>query len=802
VPPDERALLRAKTAIDLEWPLLLDRIAERAGSAVGAARLRALEPAPTLAQAERSHHLCASALVVAEGPSPIPAGPVPELDELLDRLERGSDASALELRDLGRLLETTSRLRAFASAQRAPHPVLAEALWSDPALELLRAEIERSIEPDGSVSDAASPALRDARRRVSELRRQVTGRLAQLIRRHAELLSGDYYAERDGRYVLPVRSDAHMRVDGIVLGSSASGSTLYVEPQELTGLGNQLKVAEAAAEREQARVLAALGALAREHAARARAAFDAAAQADVLLAITRWAQETGSVAIAPDQERRLLLIGMRHPLLIGAGEVVPNDLELRAGSALVVSGPNAGGKTVALKCLGLAAWMVRAGLPLPVEPRSLVGWFDPVLAEVGDDQSLTRSLSTFSAHVHNLAAILELAGDSALVLLDEVAAGTDPEEGSALAAAVLEALVAQGAAVAVTTHYERLKELAAEQDGFVNASVGFDLEKMEPNFRLRIGVPGPSSALAVARRHGMPAAVVERASRLLPVTSIDREKLVRALESERSLLERARRDAEAEAEQQRELTAQMEQERQSVRERERARLADEAHALVADVRRARSELRESMARLRRPGGDDKLLREVERSVNDAARQVAIGGPLVEATARDTGPRRRKPRDGELVRGARIWVRKLGAPAEIIELLGREQLRVQAGALKLVIPADEVEIELDAPRKPPAAPRARAREKLAMTDAFVPVRTSENTLDLRGQRVEEALERVDAFIDRMLSLGERGGFVLHGHGTGALRSAVREHLASSPHVARSRAADAEDGGDAFSVFWLD
>jgi DNA mismatch repair protein MutS2 len=801
VPSDERALLRTKTAADLEWSLVLERIAERAGSSVGAARLRELQPAAALAQAQRCYRLTASALELAEAQSPVPAGPVPELEELIARLAHGGEAGALELRDLGRLLETAHRLRAFAVAQREPHPVLAEALWSEPALDRVRAEIERSIEPDGSISDAASPALCDARRRVSELRRAVTGRLGQLIRRHAELLSGDYYAERDGRYVLPVRSDAHARVEGIVLGSSASGATLYVEPQELTGLGNELKVAEAAVGREQARVLAALGALAREHAEAARVAFDAAAQADVLLAVTRWAAETSSIPIEPVEERRLRLIGMRHPLLIGAGEVIANDLELEGGSALVVSGPNAGGKTVALKCLGLAAWMARAGLPIPLEPRSRIGWFEPVLAEVGDDQSLMRSLSTFSAHVHNLAAILELSGDNALVLLDEVASGTDPEEGSALAAAVLEALVARGAAIAVTTHYERLKELAAEQSRFVNASVGFDLERMEPNFRLRIGVPGPSSALAVASRHGMPSAVIERARGLLPASSIDRETLVRALESGRALLERARRGAEAEAVRQRELTEQMEEERASVRERERARLADEASGLLADVRSARSELRQSMARLRRGSGDEKIVREIERSVSDAARRLAIGGPLVEATARSNGPRRRKPQPGELVRGARVWVRKLGAPAEIVELLGRDQLRVRAGALKLVVPAEEIEVELDAPRRAPAPARREARPKLAMTDAFVPVRTSENTLDLRGLRVEEGLEKLDAFIDHMLSEGERGGFVLHGHGTGALKAAVREHLVGSPHVARSRAADPEDGGDAFSVFWL-
>jgi DNA mismatch repair protein MutS2 len=561
-------------------------------------------------------------------------------------------------------------------------------------------------------------------------------------------------------------------------------------------------VAEARALREEARVVAELSGRAQAYAEPARRAFEAAAEADALCALARWAADTRSIAIEPDDEPRLSLRGMRHPLLIGsAGEVVPNDVLLSGGSALVVSGPNAGGKTVALKSLGLAAWMARAGVPIPAEPGSAIGWFSPVLSEVGDDQSLVRSLSTFSAHVENIAAILELAGEHALVLLDEVAAGTDPEEGSALAAAVLEALVARGAAVAVTTHYERLKELAAEGGALQNASMGFDLERMEPNFRLRIGVPGPSSALAVARRHGMPERVVARAKELLPITSIDREELVRQLESERDALERARRDAQAELARQRELSEEMEVERAEVRAKEREKLADEARELISAVRGARAELSRALERVRRPDVDERALRDAERVVNETARQVALGSPLADAARAPQAPgARRKLEPDEVAVGTRVWLPRLGARAEIVELLGRGQVRVLAGALKLVAQSDE--LELDPSRaNPPKDERKKAKSSLEMVDAFVPVRTGGTTLDLRGRRVEEALEEVDAFIDRMLSDGERGAYVLHGHGTGALKAAVREHLAASRYVARAEAADAADGGDAFTVFWL-
>src|SRR5690606_23187014 len=263
--------------------------------------------------------------------------------------------------------------------------------------------------------------------------------------------------------------------------------------------------------------------------------------------------------------------------------------ELRGGTALIVSGPNAGGKTIALKALGLAATMARCGIPVPCAPGSRIGWFEPVLTDVGDDQSVVRSLSTFSAHVVNLSAILAEAGKGCLVLLDELAAGTDPEEGAALALAVLERLLDRGAAIVVTTHYERLKEHAHADPRFVNASVGFDMATLSPTFRLWLGVPGPSSALAVAGRFGIEPEVVARARSLLDERASGREQLLRDLHTERHALESARREAEVELQHQRELTRQLEAEREHVRERERARLDREGRELLAEVQRARSE---------------------------------------------------------------------------------------------------------------------------------------------------------------------------------------------------------------------
>lgn len=796
-------LSKGRTAHDLEWGYLLEHLAGLCAAPAAARRMRVLEPAPTLEAAREHMRLTAEALLASADDAPVPAKALPDVDEALPRLEKGSVGSGEELRAVCIVLEQARALRAYGRARAERQPQLARAVDSAPELDELLLLLESAIEADGSVSDRASPTLRDARRRVADQRRELSSRLSQLVRRYGDVLRDEYWTERDGRFVLPVRSDAHVRVDGIVLGSSASGGTLYVEPAEVTALGNRLKVAEAEVEREIARVLARLSSEVQARGSAILDAYEACLTADRLAALGRFAAEQRATAVMPGAFGANL-VGMRHPLLALQGiEVVENDIQLERGQALVLSGPNAGGKTVALKCLGLAAWMVRSGIPLPADPRSEMGFFDPVLTDVGDEQSILYSLSTFSAHVKNLASILERAGNSALVLLDEVAAGTDPEEGSALASAVLEALVERGAAVAVTTHYERLKELGAKGGAYQNGSVGFDLERMAPTFRLTLGVPGASSALAVAQRFGVPHAVVARAQSLLPERALDREELVQKLERERSTLEGLRLEAERELGRQRQLTSEITAERKRARDEERARLAEESRELLTEVRRARAELREARKKLERPSRTE--LGAVERAVSDAARHVAIGSELERATrqAPTPAPAEKSPAASELVRGARVFLSRFGQYAEVLEPPAKGMVRVAIGALKQSVRVDELRLEPNGPKAPKPKEKAGkpAKVQLSLADGFVPVRTSDNTLDLRGQRVDEALDAVDAFVDQLLRRDENVGWVLHGHGTGALKLAVRAHLSAAAHVRRAKPAEPDDGGDAFTVFWL-
>jgi DNA mismatch repair protein MutS2 len=793
-----------KASLDLEWAALVERIAGRTVSETGAAHVRALLPAESRAEARDRSMLARDALELLRDGAPIPVFAVPDLAELLDRLERHGVASGPELRDLGRLLTAEKALRAFIAQHRQEHPMLAARLATSAALDALREEIAHAIDEEGSVLDRASPALGQARRRAAELRRELSARLTESMNRYADVLRDKFYTEREGRFVLPVRADAHLRVDGIVFGSSASGGTLYVEPKEITDVSNRRHVAEAEVEREVARVLGALSISARTRIDELRVARDAATLSDVLMALARFAEAAEAAVVDADEGVEIRLVSMRHPLLIGGGtEVVPVDLQLTAGHGLVISGPNAGGKTVALKCLGLAVWMARAGIPIPADPASRIGWFDPVLTDIGDEQSLARSLSTFSAHAARLSSYIARAdaakesdGPSAttLVLLDEIAAGTDPDEGAALAAAVLERLVASGAAVAITTHYERLKQLAVTDARFENASVGFDFTTMRPTFRVTLGVPGASSALAVAARYGVPADVVARAEALIPETHLARERLLAEIEVDRTRAAAERRAAEAEALAQADLRRELEEEVKYARERERARLAREGSELTARVREARDKLRDATTRLSKGEVDRDELRAIEKAVNAAGREVALGSAL-DTTLRGA-PKAEAPKPESIAVGTTVYVPKLHANAEVIEAPARGQVRVAAGAMKLTVRLDEISLAKGGP-KPAKKPKFTAPP--VHRDA-TPVRTESITCDLRGMRVDEAIERVDSFIDRLLSQGDPAGFVLHGHGTGALKSAIREHLGAHPLIAKARPADEDQGGDAFTVLW--
>jgi DNA mismatch repair protein MutS2 len=741
------------------------------------------EARETLALLERGHRL--------------PIEDLRDVEPHLARVEREGVLSASALADVLRTLENARLLRTLLGLERSRAPALFAACSTDPTLDQLEQELRVALEPDGTLSDRASPELKALRTEIANLRDRIIGRLQQLIERHEDLLSDRYYTLRDGRYVLPVRRDAHERVQGIVHGTSQSGASVFVEPRAVLAHGNRLKLAESELEREQERVLCALSERVREHLPSLFAAAEALDRIDLRNAGAALGRDLGGSVPELCAQGELSLLAARHPLLaLDARAPLPNDIALRAGQGLIVSGPNASGKTVLLKTLGLAALMVRHGLPIAAAEGSRIGFFEHVLTDVGDEQSTAKNLSTFSAHITNLRAILEAADERSIVLLDELATGTDPHEGAALACAIVDALASRSATQVVTTHYEPLKAMSLRDPRLRSACVGFDVERMQPTFKLTLDVPGASSALLVARLFGIPQPVLDFAERVLPEQARDFEQLARelgerarGLEAERAQLERERGGLQALRSEQ---AARLDQ----LRKKGDAQIARDVSDLQQEVKAARAELQSARAKARVEGVTRQELAMAQKNVDAVAARVALGGDLAPTTSRQLEPREQRAPliETELRLGQRVHVARFRSDAVVVEGPSKGRVRIAVGPLKLWVESAELEAADRVPAVPLPAPSA--------TPIIDRGRSQDNTLNLKGMRVDDALGLMESFVDRLYTTDSRVGYVLHGHGSGALRDAVRKHLKSAmPHVRDCGAADEGEGGDAVTVFYL-
>jgi DNA mismatch repair protein MutS2 len=784
-----------KTLADLEWEEVESAVAQRC-----AGPLRdelSLPLALSFEDAERALAESKEAWGFLERGEPLPLEGLCDIAASLEHLQREGVLEGVALKDIRLTLRAASALRRFLGQRKERAPYLHRICAIDPTLDSLEEELGMSIGDDGGILDSASAELARLREEASNLRGRIVRKLEDIIQKRGAILQDTFYTIREGRYVLPVRADAHEKFHGIVHGSSASGATIFVEPRELVERGNRLKMAQAELEREERRILAALSDLVRQYVPQLRAAADALNHADMRNASGRLAVDLNARFVELCEEPRISLRAARHPLLVMRGvDVVPNDLELAGGEALVISGPNAGGKTVALKMLGLAALMTRAGLPVPVGEGSACGFFAPVLAAVGDEQSLARNLSTFSAHLVTLQSVLEQAGERVMILLDELAGATDPEAGSMLACAVVKRLVETQSAVAVTTHYEALKALAAERDEMHNAAVGFDFDAMEPTFQLTMGVPGSSNALQVAQRYGIPESVVEDARRMLPEHSRSFDTLVAKLDEATRAAERELEAAKAERAKVSEAQAKLDARREALKAREAKGLGAEAQRLVDQVREVHKNLERAKKTLRaRP----------EREAITAAsgvleRSAELLGELDDRRrAIEPTPVETKALQAHEVRvGERVWVERLRSIADIIEGPARGKVRVSAGMMKLWVDLADLRALKHAPEPTRREPKVSAAHPKPKRE----IRTADNTLDVRGLRAEEAVALAESFLDRMYGAAETHAYIVHGIGSGALRDAIHEHLSrDDTYVDGFRPAARDEGGPQVTVVSL-
>ena len=780
----------------LELPAVLARLAGAAASEPGALLAEALRPSADAEEVRLRQQQTTEAISLLDEAAEPDLGGAADVSDAADLAARGS---TLDTRALAQVAGT---IRAGVSARRAladreEIPALLELVAGiDPSLLSVAEEIGRAVEEDGSdLKDSASPALRRLRRELREGR----GRLAERLRKIAhdpavaEHLQDDFVTERGGRPVLALKASARGRVPGIVHDSSGSGQTLVIEPLAAVDDSNRLREAEVDERDEVARILRNLSSLVAAQAEALVTLVRATAELD--LAIARGSLSRGWRGALVAQSHKVALRAARHPLLDRAS-AVPIDLDLGSLRALVISGPNTGGKTVALKTLGLAAVLHQCGLRPPADTAALPV-FDEILVDIGDEQSIAMSLSTFSAHVQNLVGILATSTEHSLVLLDEIAAGTDPVEGAALAEALLDALAGQARLTVTTSHYAELKEWASAADGAANAATGVDPDTYEPLYTITLGRPGTSHALQTAERLGLPAPIVATArSRIAPerllvaelvadaeAAARDAQTTFAAAAAERQEAEAARLKAQRAAEG---LQDEIEQVRSSAAaERQRA-LAEAGEELTG----VRAELEELRAEIR---AARKLERERGRAATpvaqkkEAERDRKLGAASTRAVRASRSLARLDeplPLTAPLAAGDPVVAPSIGVRGTITEIVGDEATVLGRGGLRVRVPVDRLIPDRDAGQTDEPAQAAVTVRAMAQPDLS-------DEIDLRGRTAQEAREAVRDLIDAAALAGLPEVRVIHGRGTGAVRKAVRDELAKHPLV-EEQVSDSADG----------
>jgi DNA mismatch repair protein MutS2 len=745
-----------------------------------------------------------------------PFGGCADLREALAYATRGGGLEPTQLIDVRTTLEAIHAIRDFFEHHADACPDLAALANDLEPLTALESLIGRCLEANGEVRDSASATLAKARREARNLGADLQRRIESSLR-HADVaphLSDQFYTVRNGRFVLPVKADARGQVRGIVHDASRSGTTLYIEPDAMVELNNRHRQAELTIEREILKVLRDLStAVAREREVLERnLAF--LTELDLAFARGRLSQRLDGVEPRVESEGIFELPGLRHPL-IPTEECVANDLRVgRDFVVLILSGPNAGGKTVALKSIALAALFVRAGLHVTADPGARVDLVDRVLADIGDHQDIRESLSTFSAAMANLAEILRSAGTGTLVCLDEVGVGTDPSEGAAIAQAALEALADSGARSVTTTHYNLLKEMAEVDDRFENASVEIDPETFAPTYRVRIGAPGSSSATIVAARMGMPQSVLDRSAALLDREDRRLDRMLAELAASRALLEteqsaakRVRLEGEQAREEYRAKLARLQDRRDKLFEEMRRELEDSFREAHSEIARIIAELQRQPSSRKAAGARERLT-----ALQEQTEQTQIErGLLPPEDPVPVGTRDHAPVDWPHARVGDLVRTPGGGRGTLLSLPDRKgQILVQVAGAKLKVRREQLAAFEGDPHVPDSSTslHARGRGALASRERHDSPKASARAaalgesplglggtteIDLRGMRVDEALARVDEALDLAFAQGRDEVRIIHGIGTGALARAVRDHLPRARVVFEWLEASREEGG---------
>jgi len=795
--------MNSKYLQTLELPKILERLAQYTSFSAGREVALSLQPSPDFDEVARRQGKTSEARALLDVGADVSLGEARDVRPLVDRAEHDAVLMPSELLDVHGTLVSGRTLRRTITRLRDQFPLLANTAGRIEECPNVVAEIARCINDRAEVVDGASPNLARIRREMREAHQRLMAKLERIVSSpsSAPFLQEAFITQRGGRYVIPLKADFKGRIPGIVHDQSASGVTLFIEPLATVELNNRWRELQLEEEREVQRILAELSNLVAEEGQFIKRTVEALAELDLAFAKARYAAEIEGIeprlaAFTPPQSPPLCrgegnmadslhpgssiqLIKARHPL-IDPAKVVPIDVHLSDDYfILVITGPNTGGKTVSLKTVGLLSLMAQCGLAIPAAEGSTISVFSNVYADIGDEQSIEQSLSTFSAHITNVINIMGQADEHCLVLLDDLGAGTDPGEGSAIARALLSHLLRRRITTFVSTHYPELKIYAHTTPGVENACVEFDLETLSPTYELSIGLPGRSNAFAITRRLGLAPEIVTEAESLVSPESIEAESLLAEIKQARQEALAAQEVAESAQRRAKELERELRQEWADIEKTRREILSAAREGVQRELEEVRAELRKIRSGLSMATVTREWMAQAEDALASLEPQPVE--PIVQPRFASQEP---------LSRGDTVWVAGLQAIGEITELAG-DEAEVQIGSFRVKARLGDLEL-----RHKAAKPEVRERV------VSVPRVSSPGLeLNLRGQTIEEALPRLDKYLNDAYLAGLPQVRIVHGKGTGALRRAVRDFVAGHPLVASHRPGDRYEGGEGATVVEL-
>ena len=721
----------------------------------------------------------------------------------LKKAEKGSNLSLRELLDVSAVLHNIRSVRDWrkrCEGESTSLDVLFEMLTPNRELENT---IDNAILSEEELADTASRELGELRRKINQAKLRVREQLDRLIKSptQSKYLQETLVTQRDGRFVVPVKSEYRSEIKGLVHDTSASGATLFIEPMAVVEANNEIRVLQAKEKREIDRIIAELSVLVGSFAHPILYSYRALVEIDLYFAKATLAYKMKATVPNIVNTGVIDLKRARHPL-IDPQKVVPTDVNLgRDFHTLVITGPNTGGKTVTLKTLGLMTLMAMCGLMLPVAENSTVSVYEKVLVDIGDEQSIEQSLSTFSAHMTNIVSIIEEADADSLVLLDELGAGTDPVEGAALAISIMERLALYGAKIAATTHYAEIKEYALQTDGVCNASCEFDVETLKPTYRLLIGIPGKSNAFAISQRLGLPEEIIEAARQNISAEKTRFEDVLSQLDQTRQQLEKEKGEIDRLKAEQIESKRNLEQYKQKtykLMERELQNAQDKANRIVSSVKAESDKLLQELDDLRRQKESEEFSRLVQGAKStyksNINRLEDIANPVIGRMKEEYTPPR------PFKKGDIVMVVQLGEEGVLLsDPDSSGKVQVQAGIIKTKVPVSDLRL-VDKKRRRQLDRMERRAQGGGVTKSLADksTRSASSELDLRGQTIEEGIMMLDQYIDSCLLMGIKTITIIHGKGTGALRSAVQQHLKNHRAVRTFRLGVYGEGEDGVTI----